>query len=253
MTTSQACASQRIVHVEPLPERKRPLELLIEQAFQAACRSLDRADDIAFVITSQANDSSYPLEPEEVGVLSPRACLKRRLSWSAGRGAAKLALKQSGIRQPVPLLRGSTGEPLWPNDISGSITHCYPWSVAAVAQSQGGVFLGIDLESLDRIQDVSIGTLVCRKSELEWVRAGEDPCERICMIFSAKEALYKSLYPGYRRYIEFQEVELMFSEEQSCFRATITSPENHVQGRVSAIPALRYDNLIFSCSVYETR
>lgn len=253
VTISEACAAQGTMHVEPVPERKNSLEVLIGKAFQAACHSLDRTDDIAIATTSGPDNISHSLHPEEVRALSVRACPKRRLTWSAGRLAAKMVLMQMGITEPSPMLRGSLGEPLWPKGISGSITHCHPWSVAAGVQSGGSLFIGIDLESVNRIQNTDIASVVCGKSELEWLCASKDPRERLCMIFSAKEALYKSLYPSYRRYIDFKEVELAFSEEQRCFHATIPPAENHAQGRVSAIAALRHDDLIFSCSVYETQ
>lgn len=253
VTISEACGAQRTMHVEAVPERTSSLQVLIGKAFQAACHSLDHIYDIAYAITSGPNDSSYPLHPEEVRALRVRACPKRRLTWSAGRLAAKLVLKQMGITELSPMLCGSLGEPLWPKGISGSITHCHPWSVAAGVQSGGGLFIGIDLESVNRIQDTEIASVVCGKSELEWVCASKDTRERLCMIFSAKEALYKSLYPSYKRYIDFKEVELTFSDGQRCFHATIPPAENHPQGRVSSIAALRHDDLIFSCSVYETQ
>lgn len=234
-------------------ERKKAVESLIAHALHKAGQALNLSKNIAVAVVSAEEADAYVLHPEEARAISPHASAKRRLSWAMGRAAARRALKDAGITHAGPILRCCAGEPIWPDGISGSITHCYPWSVAAVTRSSGFLSLGIDLERMDRIHDIDISSVVCRDSERDWVFAGNDSHERLCMIFSAKEAVYKSLYGGYRRYIDFAEVELSWCAEQSCFRAVLPAVENHVPGRLSSIPSHRQHNLIFSCAVYETQ
>jgi 4'-phosphopantetheinyl transferase EntD len=150
-------------------------------------------------------------------LLSPRACEIKRVQFTLGRVAARLALKQIGFDNPVPILRGEKGQPLWPDGITGSITHCYPWSVAVVAKSPNHLAIGIDLESVARIKGPDVCDLVCRDVERDWARAGCHFHERLAMIFSAKEAVYKAFYPLCQRYIDFKEVELSWSPEHHRF------------------------------------
>ncbi|MFL6439675.1 MAG: 4'-phosphopantetheinyl transferase [Terriglobales bacterium] len=232
-------------------ECKDALERLITGALQEARRSLGVNADIAVAITCAEDGSNYELHPEEARALSPRVRLLRRLQWSLGRAAAHTALRKVGVTEPGPIIPGNMREPIWPAGMTGSVTHCYPWSVAVAGRSSGRFSIGIDLESVDRIGQTDISSVVCRRAERDWVGAPGDSRMRLCMIFSAKEALYKSLYPVCRRYIDFQEAELSWHAERSCFYAGLIGTVKHVPGRLSTIPLKRYHNLIFSCSICE--
>jgi len=229
----------------------KALEPLITHALQAVKWPLSLGENLAFAVASAEDEDKHVLHAEEIRLLSPRAARKRQLSLTLGRAAARLALRQLGFDDPPPVLRGDAGEPIWPDGISGSISHCHPWSIAVVARLSGSLAIGIDVESLDRFRDLDIIDIVCRNQEREWIRGDGDCRERLAMIFSAKEAIYKSLYPLCRRYIDFAEVELSWSPQESCFRAEVLPPEVTLsEGHLSGIPVGRHNHLIFSCSVY---
>ena len=117
--------------------------------------------------------------------------------------------------------------------------------------SLGRFFLGIDLEDLHRIEDLEIESVVCRPNERKLIRESADPIECLGSLFSAKEALYKALFPCYRRYIDFTEVELSPFIDEAGFRAEMHSPAPHMHECLPFIETQRYKNLSFSCSIHQ--
>src|SRR5437879_2652796 len=237
-------------------ECKRALEAMIIHVLEGAVPgSLRLGENLALAIASWQEQGNDRRHPEEVRLLAPGACRKRQLDWTVGRAAARLALQQLGLEDPPPVLRGDGGEPLWPAGISGSITHCDRWSIAVSAKCADSLAIGIDLESLERVREADIIHLICREPEIEWVSSDDDFHGRLGMVFSAKEALYKSLYPFCRRYIDFTEVELSWLPEQSRFHAKLLSASDAISLPLhpSEISCGRHKHLIFSCSVCETK
>jgi|SRR5581483_3435852 len=247
---AQACAQAHFGDVVDAPHAS--LESEVNVALHVACTSINHVGSVAIGIASQSTVLRYALLAEEDCGISSLASAKRRANWMRGRVAARIALGKLGTAQGA-VGRGKAGEPIWPHGISGSITHCLPWSVAAVTESSSSVFLGIDLEDTKRIQEFGIENVVCRPAEREWVHEDSNSLERLCRIFSAKEALYKSLFPSFGHYIDFDEVELCWSGEQCGFQVVTLPCQNGPEGRVSLIASRRSKNLIFSCAVYATR
>ena len=245
-------ASQTAV-ADHFPETKELLESIAASALKWACTSTNHRNAVTFAVTSNADAVEHDLHPKEASALSPRAEHRRRLRWTRGRVAAQIALERLEGAERSPLLRGEAGEPAWPNGVSGSITHCDPWSIAAVTQSFGSIFLGIDLENVDRIHELDIASIVCRPNERTWIYSGHNSRELLCRLFSAKEALYKSLFPSYRRYIDFTEVELSWCASESGFRAALPTSESYVQGVIPFVSSQHCNNFIFSCSLFVPR
>lgn len=233
---------------------KHALESVVLRAMAAVDSCCPRLGaNFGFAILSARDQAPCALHAEEMQLLGPRACEKRRMEFTSGRGAARFALKQVGFENPPPVLHGEKREPLWPAGVAGSITHCYPWSVALVARSSNHLAVGIDLESVARIQDTDISDLVCRDTELHWVRAGYDSRERLAMIFAAKEAVYKAFYPVCRRYIDFKEVELSWVPGQYRFHCESGTEfgASAAPGHPCAIICQRCGDLVFSCLICE--
>jgi 4'-phosphopantetheinyl transferase EntD len=144
-----------------------------------------------------------PLLPGEAAQIS-RAALTRRRDYTAGRTAARLAMAELGW-PAVPLLRGPGGAVIWPDRLTGSLSHCEDLCVAAVAQTHDVIAVGIDLE---RIQDLDPGMIetVCTPDEIAQAATRQDPGLWPLMIFNAKEAVFKAQYPLTRQMIDFQRV-----------------------------------------------
>lgn len=249
-SSAQACAQAHFGDVADTLEAF--LESELYAAVNVACMSVNHVGKIAMGIASESAALRSTLLAEEDCAISPLSSAKRRANWTRGRVAARIALGKLGTDQGA-VRRGNAGEPIWPHGISGSITHCAPWSVAAVTESPDSVFVGIDLEDTRRIQEFGIESVVCRPTEREWIHEGSNSLQRLCMIFSAKEALYKSLFPSFRHYIDFGEVELCWSPQKRGFKVVMLPRLNDPQGRVSLIASRSFKNLIFSCAAYAMR
>ena len=231
---------------------KRTLESTVIRAMASADSSLRLGQNVGLAMVSGEDQASYTLHTEEARILSPRACGRKRVEFALGRTAAHFALKQIGLESPAPVVRGQKGEPIWPEGIVGSITHCHPWTVAVAVQCSNGFAIGVDLETKERMQGTDISDLVCREVELDWVRGG-DFQQRLTMIFSAKEAVYKALYPLCRRYIDFKEVELTWLPEQHRFQGRFLTPlgPNVQQRQACAVDCRCHAELVFSCLVHQ--
>jgi 4'-phosphopantetheinyl transferase EntD len=157
---------------------------------------------------------SAPSRPDEMCLLRSNAVQKRKNEFALGRAAARRALEELGICDSGPLLRGQYREPLWPDGVVGSITHCGPWAMAAAAKAENVRALGIDVEDVSRIEDLEIATLVANDTERRWIEGSR---LRLAMLFSGKESIYKALFPLARRFFDFLAVELTWVPERSSF------------------------------------
>jgi 4'-phosphopantetheinyl transferase EntD len=229
-------------------ERKKVLESFVGVAVQQAKKATNLNQDFVLSVTCVENSEVSALHLENAKASYPQMSPKKIMRWVRGRRAAYAALNGLACERPPEVVQGSGGEPVWPDGICGSITHCEPWSVVVAMRSSSETSLGIDMENMARISDLEICSLVCRNSERDWVLDSNDPHARLCMIFSAKEALFKCLYPRYRCYIDFKEAELLWCADRSCFEAVLFTNGSHEQ-ITCAVSCRRKADLIFSCSI----
>ena len=159
----------------------------------------------------------HPLEEEYLG---PNATARRRVMFSLGRAAARDALAQLGIVGEVAVGRGRGGEPLWPLGIVGSISHAGDVAVAVVGAAAEYVGIGVDVERRSPGLSERGARLVCRPAEMEWA-LGEDGALRRTMLFSAKEAIFKALYPIEQVWFGFGDAELAWDAQRCLFVARV--------------------------------
>jgi len=150
---------------------------------------------IAFVCRRCADGDFERLPQAERQLLSPAAAEKRRAQFANGRLAAAEALTRLGLA-PAPIVTmGARGEPIWPPEMTGSITHCADWAAVAAARAEDAAAIGIDIERCDRELRHDISKRICEPSEIAWAeQAGAGATARIIALFSAKESIYKALY-----------------------------------------------------------
>lgn len=250
MTAAVSECRSNLFNPPSLIECKKAVESVVTLAVKQAANCVTLGENLVFSVACTENSETSASHAEKPQARSHSMSAKRAITWARGRAAVRTALKKLGFEAPCQVAQGSGGEPVWPAGVCGSITHCHPWSVAVAMRSSRRMSLGIDMENMDRISNLEISPLVCRSSECDWVLAGDDSHARLCMIFSAKEALYKSLYPCYRRYIDFTEAELSWCAGLSAFHAVLFTNERNEREPLF-ISSQRRDNLIFSCSVYK--
>lgn len=137
------------------------------------------------------------------------ATRRRRMTFLAGRLCAEMAMKKAGATdRAIP--RQPDGAPAWPIGLTGSITHTCDAAYAVVTNIDTVSSLGIDSEKIvDKNYAQSIFALCCTAAEREISqRETISPLIFSTLIFSAKEALYKAIYPRLRRFLDFNEVQL---------------------------------------------
>jgi 4'-phosphopantetheinyl transferase EntD len=178
-------------------------------------------NEFAFVTLAAWDDLEFTLDPAEERLLSPRANEKRKAEFRLGRSAAHLALKQLGISSPPPVLQGPRREPLWPEGVVGSITHCESFACASVARRPAASAIGIDLENAAAVPPGGLLDWLCHDSELDWVSCDGRRTDRLAMIFSAKEAVFKAFYPLCGRFFDFKDVKLAWMPLQKKFQGEL--------------------------------
>lgn len=154
-----------------------------------------------------------------------RAVPKRRAEFIAGRYCARRA-----IRAIVP---GTTGyvdqapdrSPVWPAGVVGSITHTASFASAAAASAAQVRSLGIDSETImSRALASSLRSTVAARGDV--VASEIDLSEEAAatLLFSAKESVFKCLYPLVRRFFGFEDVCVeVLPSPAGTFRATLLS------------------------------
>lgn len=143
--------------------------------------------------------------PDEARALGPRAVAKRRREFAGGRAAARAALGALGFDPPPPVPTSADRAPVWPEGIVGAITHTRTDALAAVAHRAACGGLGLDLEHLGGLRRLDVARQVADETERAWIGAD---LRRLLAVFSAKESIYKALYPRHGRYFGFGAVTL---------------------------------------------
>ncbi|MEL4867540.1 enterobactin synthase subunit EntD [Pantoea agglomerans] len=124
---------------------------------------------------------------------------KRKAEHLAGRIAAAHALPG----HTVPGI-GPSGEPLWPERVSGSITHSGTQAMAVVVRHPDAL-IGIDCEAIlpDReAREIQDGIIDAQEA-MCLTRSGYPFALALTLAFSAKESLFKALFPKANTYMGF--------------------------------------------------
>ena len=175
-------------------------------------------DHISFCLLPIHSTSNQKLHPAEENYFSQLSSVSRKEHYRSGRICAGEVLSKLGtLGQPV-LRDPQTWEPLWPQGISGAITHSGKWAAAAAGKTSDVSGIGIDLEDLERQVDSRISRHVCIPEEQKWLQeCGEDFLEQnLKIIFSAKESIFKAFFPYTRTYLHFHDARILM--EQSFFQ-----------------------------------
>ncbi len=151
---------------------------------------------------------------------SEYATPKRRLEFVAGRICAHEALAQLGIDTPLRL--DGDKHPIWPADSIGAITHSNGYAAAMVGRRTEIAGIGIDTEK--RIADETaekIQSKILSDGEKEYGQRLEDFPRYLTTLFSAKESLYKALYPSVKQFFGFHDA-LITLADHNRFRFQLT-------------------------------
>jgi enterobactin synthetase component D len=136
---------------------------------------------------------------------------KRQLQFRAGRYCAQQALRKlhPGERDAV-IGRTPEGAPIWPEAIVGSITHTDEYASAAVALARDTQGLGIDTQRVISSQQAErISSLVLLPAEAAQPRGAIADHVWVTLVFAAKEALFKCVYPLVGRFFHYPDAALI--------------------------------------------
>jgi 4'-phosphopantetheinyl transferase EntD len=150
---------------------------------------------------------------------------KRRRDFHAGRACARAALRRLGVwAGALPI--GADRAPLWPDGIVGSITHTRGYCAAAVAWRHDLAGIGIDAERRGAVSPALVAR-ICTDTERRWLASAPPPEGGRCgdwlsLVFSAKEALFKSLHGALAgRFLDFQDARLIAPPSDGSFRIEV--------------------------------
>lgn len=147
----------------------------------------------------------------------PGAITRRAREFAAGRRAARQAAGRVGLAlDRLPM--GADRAPVWPDGMTGSISHSDRLCLAIVGPSSGGT-IGLDLEP-DALLDPGLWDTILRPAEIAALPEGEEAGSAALAVFAAKEAAYKAQYPLTKRLFGFHDLEVTLAPGR--FRAAFT-------------------------------
>lgn len=138
------------------------------------------------------------------------AAITRKAEYLAGRVSAIDALQLLGIQiDNIPT--GKHRNPLWPSGVVASITHTNSTAYCVAAYANEYQYLGIDLEKWighSVITEIKKSIITCAEEIfLQQCTMGFN--KAFTLTFSAKESLFKAIYPYIGYYFDFDAVEII--------------------------------------------
>ncbi|MFT8212033.1 MAG: 4'-phosphopantetheinyl transferase family protein [Symbiopectobacterium sp.] len=158
-----------------------------------------------------------------------RSVLKRSAEFLAGRYLARHVLEKLGINQ-FTLLSGEDRSPVWPENLCGSLSHNKD-SVLCAIHRHSDMYrgVGVDVETLmsdDRAASLWPG--IIDEEELQWLQRLDMPfCQALTLSFSAKESLFKAIYPMVQHYFDFLDAQItVLNQAQQVFELQLQTTLN---------------------------
>ncbi len=170
-------------------------------------------------VASRSDEQQEPLFPEEAALVA-RAVMARQLEFATGRSCARRALRRLHVAD-APILSGGRREPLWPEGIVGSITHCAGYRAAAVARAgDAAAAIGIDAEQHAALPS-GVLERISLPQERAWLATAPAGIHWDRLLFSAKESVLKACFPLLRRTLEFRAVLVRVDPDGGTFRSRL--------------------------------
>ncbi|MDU5197103.1 MAG: enterobactin synthase subunit EntD [Enterobacter sichuanensis] len=160
---------------------------------------------------------------------------KRKAEHLAGRIAAAHALPD----YTVPGI-GPSGEPLWPEGISGSITHSGTQAMAVVVRHPDAR-VGIDCEAIlpdSEAREIQDGIIDVQEA-MCLTRSGYPFALALTLTFSAKESLFKALFPQVKTFMGFDCARIMRLDERTLTLALTRSQAEFKENMLFTVHWLR--------------
>ncbi|OEF91355.1 hypothetical protein A1QY_00680 [Vibrio anguillarum] len=167
------------------------------------------------------NFSEFFFEKERIDIPDSirKSVKKRQAEFLAGRVVARDALQSIGFKKTINIPIGKSREPLWPLGVVGSISHTDSTAIALVKSKSPSVLVGLDIENFVTKSDCNdLEEIVINQVEHDRLKhLNISRSYIITLIFSAKETLFKAIYPEVRQYLNFLDSEVVFL----CFETNV--------------------------------
>jgi 4'-phosphopantetheinyl transferase EntD len=164
-------------------------------------------------------DAIGSLRPEEAAAIQG-AGESRRREFARSRACAHRALMVLG-RPAAAILSGASRQPLWPAGVVGSITHCAGFCAATVADATRWRAIGIDAELHVPLPAGVLALVAAPEEQQALERMPRGDIHWDCLLFSAKESVYKAWFPLTGMWLEFADVLVSFDAAAALFRACV--------------------------------
>ncbi|QBQ55221.1 4'-phosphopantetheinyl transferase family protein [Nitrosococcus wardiae] len=170
------------------------------------------------LIFSQCSYHELPIPPlfcQQLGLELPtsvqQAASKRQAEYVAGRICAQAAIKALQHKPVFPDM-GPNRAPQWPTGLTGAITHANGQAAALVGLGHHWQGIGLDRERIlpEREAQEIAGDILTpsEKSRLDRL-PGPQRGQWVSLAFSAKESLFKALFPLTHQPFYFHDAELI--------------------------------------------
>ena len=178
------------------------------------------SSSVAIAETRNTNIDASFLSPPERTYLE-NVSQNRKREFIAGRFCAHEAMMLASM-PPENIHIGGKGEPIWPSNIVGSITHSHGYAAAAVARKSDIISVGLDAEIDEPLSSKALQRISNHQEE-EWAKTvgGALVQHPGKVLFSAKEATYKAWYPITHEWLGFKEALINFHDQGNTFTVRI--------------------------------
>ncbi|MBZ5763786.1 4'-phosphopantetheinyl transferase superfamily protein [Rhizobium sp. VS19-DR104.2] len=149
------------------------------------------------------------LKDEEVCAFKRYPISRQRQSGAARHVARSLLSHWGGGNVTIP--KNIDGAPTWPEGIVGSIAHDDTVAMAIVASDAKLRGVGIDVEPDLRLPVELVPLVLTPREQASYC----SDVEQMKQIFVIKEAVYKSWYPTFKQFLDFQDIELDLEQKRA--------------------------------------
>ncbi len=178
---------------------------------------------------------------------------KRKSDYLAGRALSNRAFQSLGL-EPVNVPIGPKRGPVWPAGINGSISHTKGYCTS-ILSADPRVFVGVDIEGLLSENGLkSVHRIAFSDTERSFATTQTAFTQQYLgsLVFSAKETLYKCLFPIVQAFFGFDAAEVYQSigTEIVRLRLTRTLHATLIEGQVFEIHHQVLDDKILTWMTY---
>jgi 4'-phosphopantetheinyl transferase EntD len=143
-----------------------------------------------------------------------RSAVQVRRASGAARIVARALLARLGHKEKA-LPKSPAGPPIWPDGTLGSLAHDSRIAVAAVTTPERLAGIGIDIEPAEPLPADVVDLVITPR---ERGAISSDPFQAR-LLFVAKEAVYKAVFPQDNRFLDHHDIEIDIANRTANLRS----------------------------------